>query len=114
MRCTLSDYYERKVLAAVSALIYSFGGDPKEKERAEKLADETVELYQVAADFMWEHLDNKSGQIRGGWWDEKKDVPGLVELEKKDRQEMAMLFDWASAGGDDEEGDQPAKLSTTL
>jgi len=62
----LTDYYERKVLAAVSALIYSFGGDPQEKERAEKLADETVELYQVAADFMWEHLDNKSGQIRGG------------------------------------------------
>ena len=52
----LTEYYERKVLAAVSALIYSFGGDASERPQAEKLADETVGLYEKAITFIWEEI----------------------------------------------------------
>src|SRR4029077_10432173 len=40
----LTDYYERKVLAGISALIYGFGGPREEKLLAERLADEAVTL----------------------------------------------------------------------
>ena len=101
--------------AAISALIYRFGGDPKEKERAEQLADETVELYKTAANFIYEKIDNKSGNMKGGWWDEQKDLPGLIELEKKDRAELARLFEWDTVAGDKKDGaGDSAKLGTTL
>src|SRR6267154_1668845 len=48
----LTDYYERKVLAATAALIYGFGGPESARLEAEKFADEAVERYGVAATFI--------------------------------------------------------------
>src|SRR5262249_15403757 len=59
----LTDYYERKVLAATAALIYSYGGPESSKQEAEKHADEAVERYEVAARFIWETIDRKAGAI---------------------------------------------------
>jgi hypothetical protein len=41
----LTDYYEREVLAGISALIYSFGCPKGEKTHAEQLAHQTAKLY---------------------------------------------------------------------
>ena len=48
----LADYYERKVLAAISALIYGFGGPKEEKREALRLADEAAELGVRALTFI--------------------------------------------------------------
>jgi hypothetical protein len=66
--------------------------------RAERLADETVALYNRAANFIWEELDHRSGQIKGGWWDEQRDLPGLIEAEKQDRARLDTLFHWPGSG----------------
>lgn len=90
----LTDYYERKVLAAISALIHKFNHDPRERELANKLAQEAVDLYAIAANFIYEEIDNKSGNIMGGWYDQRRDLPGLIEVEKRDMEEMETLFGW--------------------
>jgi hypothetical protein len=108
----LTEYYERKLLAAISALVYAFGGPDNEQERALQLADETVELYQRAADYIYEHIDHRSGQLTGGWWDERTDLPGLVKLEKKDRIELPELFRWNDRRSTPEMHDK-ANLGTT-
>jgi hypothetical protein len=102
----LTAYYEHKVLTAVSALIYfhstrATGDDgarprPEEKLRAEKLADETVELYKRAANYIYEKIDKRSGNIKGRWSDGERDLPGLIEAEKSDRQQIPQLFRWPS------------------
>jgi hypothetical protein len=94
----LTEYYEHKVLAAISALLYGLTGQDGEKARAERLADETVALYARAANFMWEELDHRSGQIKGGWWDEQRDLPGLIEAEKQERVQLGTLFHWLGQG----------------
>ena len=91
----LSAYYERKVLTAIAALIYSFGGPETEKTRAERLADQTTLLYTKAASFMYEAIDGASGNMKGGWWDETRDLPGLIEVEKRDQKDLAKLFRWS-------------------
>jgi hypothetical protein len=90
----LSAYYEHKVLTAISALIYYHGGRPDEKARAEKLADETVQLYTVAADYIYDHIDKRAGTIKGRWWDGERDIPRLIEAEKDDRKNLPQLFRW--------------------
>lgn len=90
----LTDYYEGKVLAAVSALIYKFNRDPKERELAQKLAQEAVGLFTIASNFIYEKIDNKSGSIMGGWYDQRRDLPGLIGVEKKDMEDMETLFGW--------------------
>ena len=91
----LTEYYERKVLAAVSALIYSFGGDASERPQAEKLADETVGLYEKAITFIWEEIDKKKGSIRGRALDGKSyRLPDLIERERRERKELARVFKW--------------------
>lgn len=109
----LTEYFEKKVLAAISALIYSQNHDPEEKQQAQRLADEALESYKVAANYIWKELDNESGNIKGGWWDEQKDAMGLIELEKKDREQLAELFNWPEAEKDDEDS-SGANLGTTL
>ncbi len=109
----LTAYYERKVQAACSALIHHFGGDTAERARAEKLADETVELYTTAANYMFEHLDKRSGAMKGGWYDESRDLPGLIEIEKKDRKDLPELFKWSKTTVPTAPGGK-AKLGTTL
>jgi len=96
----LADYYERKVLAAVAALIYGFGGPKTCKEEAEKLADQAVERYEVAAQFIWESMDRKSGNLKGRWLDGKAlTMPELIERENRERQELPILFAWDKKGG---------------
>ena len=43
---------------------------------------------------MWEELDHRSGQLKGGWWDEQRDLPGLIEAEKQERAQLGTLFRW--------------------
>jgi hypothetical protein len=91
----LTDYYERKVLAAAEALIYGFGGPESSKRAAEKYADEAVRRYEAAINFLWEAIDRKSGKIKGRWLDGKAlTLPELIEREKRERKELATLFAW--------------------
>jgi len=91
----LTDYYERKVLAATSALIWSFGGPESSKREAEKFADEAVERYEVAINFIWEAIDRKTGKIKGKWLDGKAlTLPELIEREKRERESLPVLFAW--------------------
>ena len=93
----LTDYYERKVLAAISALIYSYNRDPAEKTQAERLADQTVELYERAANFIYEALDQKRGEMKGGWHDEYGTLPKLIQMEREERARLPILFHWPDA-----------------
>ncbi len=93
----LADYYERKTLAAISALIYSFGGPKEEKVQAERLADEVVKLYETAINFIWENIDKKAGNITSRWEKKMMSLPELVEFERKERKELASLFRWPTA-----------------
>ena len=92
----LSDYYERKVLAAISALIVGFGGDEAHKAEALELADQAVDRYETAISYIWEHIDKKSGNMKGRWGGEFT-LPELIEREKQERDELARLFNWPDA-----------------
>jgi hypothetical protein len=61
-------------------------------------------------------LDHKERNIKGGWWDQQRDMMGLIEVEKQDRAQLATLFNWASrdVGVKAEDMREPAKLGTTL
>jgi hypothetical protein len=92
----LTDYYERKVLSACAALIYGFGGPEPSKREAEKFADEAVERYETAINFIWEAIDRKSGKIKGKWLDGKAlTLPQLVERERRERKDLPASFSWA-------------------
>ncbi|MBI1915266.1 MAG: hypothetical protein HYS12_11085 [Planctomycetes bacterium] len=92
----LSDYYERKVLAATAALIFGFGGPQSSKREAEKFADEAVECYERALNFVWEAIDRKSGKIKGRWLGGKAlTLPELIEREKRERESLPALFAWS-------------------
>jgi hypothetical protein len=92
----LTDYYERKVLAATAALIYAFGGPESARREAETLGDQAVERYQAAARFIWEAIDRKAGRIKGRWLDGKAlTLLELIEREKQERKRLPALFGWA-------------------
>jgi hypothetical protein len=93
----LADYYEKKVLAAVAALIYGFsdGGDRTSRIEAERLADEAVERYEAAIAFIWEKIDQKRGNIQvRGLGGKVFKLPDLIENEKQERAELSRLFRW--------------------
>jgi len=93
----LTAYYESKVLAAISALIYHFseGRDKAARAEAERHADEAVERYKQAIDFIWEKIDKQSGNIIGRGWDGKSyELPELIANEKREREQLAHLFAW--------------------
>jgi hypothetical protein len=91
----LTDYYEHKVLAAICALIYSFGGDASFRAEAEQHADEAVARYETAANFIWEAIDKKSGAVQGRWLGGKTyTLPELIERERAERAQLPALFDW--------------------
>jgi hypothetical protein len=91
----LTDYYERKVLAAVAALVYGFGGDRSNRAEAEKLADEAVARYAVALRFVWEEIDHKTGGIKVRALDGKSlTLPGAIENEKRERAQLGRVFHW--------------------
>jgi hypothetical protein len=96
----LTAYYERKVLAAVSALIYHFGGDRSNRTDAEKLADEAVARYETAIQFIWEEIDKKSGNIKARGMDGKVfNMPELIAHERRERAELGKLFQWPAERG---------------
>src|SRR5262249_45912959 len=89
----LTDYYERKVLAATAALIYGSGGPDSSKREAEKFADEAVACYEAAINFLWEAIDRKSGKMKGRWLDGKAlTLPELIDREKREHQDLPVLF----------------------
>ena len=91
----LADYYERKVLAATSALIFSFGGDLPHRQEAEKLADQAVEAYTTAIQFISQSLDKPEGKIKGRWLDgQPLTLLELIEREKEERSQLSRLFGW--------------------
>jgi hypothetical protein len=92
----LTDYYERKVLAATSALIYSFGGPDSDQSAAEKRGDEAVQSYEAAITFIWENIDRKTGKITGHGLDGKSlTLPELLARERRERASLPALFNWA-------------------
>jgi hypothetical protein len=90
----LSDYYERKVLAAIAALIHGFGGGASYRSEAEKLADETVARYATAIQFIWEEIDRKKGSIKGRGNGKVYTLPELIDNEKRERAQLAKSFKW--------------------
>jgi hypothetical protein len=97
----LADYYESKVLAATAALIYGFGGGPSYRAEAERLADDAVDRYRVAINFIHEAIDKKSGAMRGRWLDGKSHtLPELLDREQAERKQLARLFQWPEKDGD--------------
>jgi hypothetical protein len=91
----LADYYERKVLAAARALIFSFGGDAAHRQEAEKLADQAVEAYTTAIQFISQSLDKPAGKIKGRWLDgQPLTLPELIEREREERSQLPRLFGW--------------------
>ena len=90
----LADYYERKVLAAVAALVYGFGGGPSYRAEADKLADETVARYTTAIQFIWEEIDQKKGSIKGRGNGKTYTLPELIDHEKQERAQLAKSFKW--------------------
>lgn len=96
----LADYYEQKVLAASAALIYEFGGGPDSRERAERFADAAVNRYQIAATYIWEKIDKRSGAMKGRRFGDKTyTLPELIEREKQERRQLASLFHWPVKNG---------------
>jgi hypothetical protein len=92
----LTDYYQRKVLCAVSALIYGFGGPDSYKRNAERLGDEAFQSYKAAIEFIWETIDRKTGNIKGRWLDGNVlTLPELIEHERRERAGLAALFGWS-------------------
>lgn len=98
----LADYYEKKVLAALSAAIYGFGGPAKYRDEANQLADEVVRLYELAANFIWENIDKRRGALRGiGGWHmgdrPPSTMPEMIAAEKEERAHLAELFQWPTS-----------------
>lgn len=89
----LADYYERKVLAVISALIHSFNGDSANRANALRLSAEAVDCYETAINFIWENIDKKQGKLKGKWNGEFT-MPELIEQEKKERDRMPEIFKW--------------------
>jgi hypothetical protein len=94
----LADYYERKALAATAALIYSFGGSEVDRQEAEQRADEAVESYSTAMQFISREIDHNSGAIKGRWLGGKTyTLPELIDREQEERRQLPQLFDWPNA-----------------
>lgn len=106
----LTRYYEKKVLAATSAVIYRLTHKADERALAEKYADEALNLHTRAMNFIWVNIDRKKGEIKGGWWNERRDIPGLMKMETEEREQLPSLFNWPDAGDIEKER---AKLGTT-
>ena len=91
----LSLYYEKKVIAAISALVYSQSGREADRGLAERAADEALAAYIVAAEFMHEHLDPYYRRISGAPLREAGvPLPELMETERHDREMIGDIFGW--------------------
>src|SRR5262249_34200566 len=110
----LTEYYDRKVLAATSALIYSFGGPDSDRRVALARGDEAVGCYEAAINFIWEQIDHKSGNIKGRWLDGKPlTLPELIEREHRERASLPALFAWGKRAAVDPSKTAPAPRAGT-
>lgn len=91
----LSYYYERKVAAAISALVYARSHWSEDREEAERLANEALQSYLEAAAFMHDRMDPFYAELAGQPLLEAG-VPlvELMEAEKKEREELPRIFHW--------------------
>ena len=95
----LADYYEKKVLTAISAAIYGFGGPVKYRDEATQMAAEAVQLYELAANFIWNKVDKQSGSLKGiGGWQmgdrPPSTMPELIAAEREEHAHLAEIFQW--------------------
>jgi hypothetical protein len=91
----LSRYYERKVAAAIAALVYARSHRPQDRAEAEAVADEALRSYLDAAAFMQERLNPFYIALAGQPLLEAG-VPlrDLMDAERKEREELARIFNW--------------------
>ena len=91
----LASYYERKVAAAIEALVYAQSGRQADRRRAERAADDALATYLVAARFMHERLDPYYERISGApLHGAGVLLPELIEKERRDRQMIGRIFGW--------------------
>jgi len=92
----LSRYYELKVQAAITALVYAESKKPEHRAEAEKLADDAMNFYINQTAPAMQKLDpimqELQGCVMGGL--HGTSIPQLIEDEKKDRADLATLFHW--------------------
>ncbi len=94
----LSAYYEKKVAAAVEALVYGHTGLPAQRERALALASEAARAYREAALFMKEHLDPFYAGLSGAPLGEAgASLDRLIEQEDEELRDLAVIFAWPAA-----------------
>ncbi|MBI3911831.1 MAG: hypothetical protein HY320_12990 [Armatimonadetes bacterium] len=91
----LSHYYERKVMAAIAALVYAHSHRPQDRQDAEQYADEALQRYLDAANFMQDRLDPFYIELTGQPLKEAG-VPlsELRDAERKEREELPQIFKW--------------------
>lgn len=91
----LSQYYEKKVAAAIASLVFAESADSTDLATAERAADEALDAYIWAAEFMHERLDPYYQRISGGPLNEAGVlIPDLIEAERRDRAEIGQIFGW--------------------
>ena len=90
----LTIYYEKKVQAAIAALVHRYGNKPEDRVEAEKLAEEAVAAYETAIGYVIQYIDENRGLMKSKWANEYKTLPELIEAEKQDCNNMAELFNW--------------------
>jgi hypothetical protein len=91
----LSRYYERKVAAAVAALVYARSHRLPDRVEAEKVADEALATYLEAAAFMKERLNPFYMTLAGQpLLEAGVGLEELMEAEKKEREELPGIFGW--------------------
>ena len=62
---------------------------------AERLADEAVERYERAIQFLWEKIDKKTGRMKARWLGGQVfTLPQLIENERRERRQLGQLFHW--------------------
>ncbi len=91
----LASYYERKVAAAIAALVYARSRRLADRDEAERLAEEALQDYLEMARFMEERLNPYYREIAGSELHEAgATLAELIESEREDRRNMARIFGW--------------------
>jgi len=91
----LSVYYEKKIIAAIAALVYQQSRREADRVAAESAADEALAAYIRAAEFMHERLDPYYRRISGAPLREAGvALPELIKAERRDREMIGVIFDW--------------------
>lgn len=94
----LTIYYEKKVAAAVAALVYGRSRLPADRERALGLASDAAEAYREAASFMKLELNPFYTRLTGAPLNEAGDsLDTLIEKEDQELRNLAALFSWGDA-----------------